>query len=538
VLTRSATLISSAAFLLLAACTPGAGGGAGTGPSPRPEPGEAAVPPEYVPLTAGLPPIQRVEGPLAIRVVQPGANDARPRVDSTFIYGTVGTGGAALTINGTPVPVAPNGAFIAYMRMPSNGSWVLRASKNGQVADRTISYRPTAPAEADTAARAGNAVYASARAARVTGGADTLATGSDAVYARPTPGGAYRWFFPRGTRLSLAERRGNQYRVQLDPATAAWIDASAVSVADTAAAPAAPVALGAIDVRPAAGWVDVRIPAQRAPFLVEPGEREWTVTLYGVTAQAANAVQRDPMLVGVAQEPAGPSTTRLRLSLARAAWGYKAFYAADGALVVRVRRAPNIDAANPLRGRRIVIDPGHPPAGATGPTGLYEGDANLAISLPLAEKLRAAGAEVIMTRTTREAPFSTNTGEDLRGRTSLAVRSDGDILVSVHNNAFGEAQNPFRAFHTAVYFFQPWSRPLAHDLAQQIAGVTLLPNRGALNGNLALVRPTWLPSALTESLFMPIPEEENALRDPGFLDRLAAAHVRGIEAFFRAQAGK
>jgi N-acetylmuramoyl-L-alanine amidase len=295
------------------------------------------------------------------------------------------------------------------------------------------------------------------------------------------------------------------------------------------------VALGAITVSPAAGWVDVRMPAQRAPFLVEPGEREWTVTLYGVTAQAGNATQSDPMLTGVAREAAGPST-RVRLSLARAPWGYKAFYDADGALVLRLRRRPAIDPANPLRGRRIVIDPGHPPAGATGPTGLYEGDANLAISLPLAEKLRAAGAEVILTRTGREAPFSTSSGEDLRGRVALAVRSDAEILVSVHNNAFGEAQNPFRAFHTAVYHFQPFGRSLAQALADNIVGVTLLPNRGALRENLALVRPTWLPSALTESLFMPIPEEENALRDPAFLDRLAAAHLRGIEAFFRAEA--
>jgi N-acetylmuramoyl-L-alanine amidase len=116
------------------------------------------------------------------------------------------------------------------------------------------------------------------------------------------------------------------------------------------------------------------------------------------------------------------------------------------------------------------------------------------------------------------------------------VRSDAEILVSVHNNAFGEAQNPFRAYHTAVYHFQPFARSLAQALADNIVGVTLLPNRGALRENLALVRPTWLPSALTESLFMPIPEEENALRDPAFLDRLAAAHVRGIEAFFRAEA--
>jgi N-acetylmuramoyl-L-alanine amidase len=531
VLTRSFSLRPFAALLVLAAaCTPG-GGAPGTSPEPRPE--TAPEPLEYEPLTPGLPPIQRVEAPLAIRVIQPGNNVIRPSRDSAFIYGSVGTGGAALTINGTLVPVAPNGAFIAYLPVPAS-AWELRAFKNGQTASHTIAYRPE-PTPDFVGTGGGAQVFAAPRAAQVSGGLDTLATGSE-VFARATPTGTYRWFFPHGTRLSLAERRGSQYRVQLDPSTAAWIDASGVTVADTTAAPMAPVALGAIAVTPAERWVDVRIPAQRAPFLVEPGEREWTVTLYGVTAQAASAAQNDAMLTGVAQDAAGPSTARVRLSLARAPWGYKAFYAADGALVLRLRRRPAIDAANPLRGRRIVIDPGHPPAGATGPTGLYEGDANLAISLPLAGKLRAAGAEVILTRTGREAPFSTTTAEDLRGRVALAVRSDADILVSVHNNAFGEAQNPFRAFHTAVYHFQPFGRSLAQALADNIVAVTLLPNRGALRENLALVRPTWLPSALTESLFMPIPEEENALRDPAFLDRLAAAHVRGIEAFFRAEA--
>jgi N-acetylmuramoyl-L-alanine amidase len=45
-----------------------------------------------------------------------------------------------------------------------------------------------------------------------------------------------------------------------------------------------------------------------------------------------------------------------------------------------------------------------------------------------------------------------------------------------------------------------------------------------------------MPSVITESLFMMFPEQENALRDPAFLDRLAAAHVRGIEAFLRERA--
>jgi N-acetylmuramoyl-L-alanine amidase len=528
VLIRSAPLRSvAAAAVVLAACSPGAP--PGTGPAPAP-----AAPP-YVPLTTGLPAIPRVEGPVAIRVIHPRPGDPLPRVDSTFIYGSVGTGGAALTINGTPVPVAPNGAFFAYLPLPASGAWELRATRGSEASTAAVTYRAPVrdtmvvalpPGQAGPAA---GVTFARARAGRVRGGADTLATGSDAVYARPSPTGSYRWFFPRGARLDVVERRRAQYRAQLEGGTSAWIDTTAVALEDSTVAVAPPAPLGAVEARPAAGWVDVRIPARRAAFLVEPGTGEWSVTVYGVTPGAAPAAPRDAMLTGVTQEPVGSGAVRLRLAVARAPWGYKAFYAADGALVVRLRRPPAIDPANPLRGRRIVIDPGHPPAGATGPTGLYEGDANLAISLPLAAKLRAAGAEVIMTRTTN-APL------ELNPRTNMAVRSDGEILVSVHNNAFGEAQNPYRSHGTSTYYFHPFSADLARALDQAIVGATLLPDLGARQGNLALVRPTWMPSALTESLFMPIPEQESALRDPAFVERLAEAHARGIEAFFRQRA--
>jgi N-acetylmuramoyl-L-alanine amidase len=255
-----------------------------------------------------------------------------------------------------------------------------------------------------------------------------------------------------------------------------------------------------------------------------------TVTVYRA-GLATVQVERNEFVTGATMTAAGAGATQAMVSLARGAWGYKAFYRPDGTLVVRIRQPPRIDASDPLRGMRIVIDPGHPPAGTTGPTGLYEGDANLAISLRLAERLRAGGAEVILTRAT-DAPL------ELAPRVEQAVDRDAHVLVSVHNNAFGEGQNPFRSHHTSTYYFHPFSRDLAAALVGEIAPVVRIPNRGAMYGNLALVRPTWMPSTLTESLFMPIPEQENALRDPQFIDRLAEAHARGIAAFFRARAGR
>ena len=521
---RTAALL---ALALSAACGP-ANPAPGPGPAPR-----ADEPPPYVPLTAGLPAIPRVDAAPAIRVIHPTPGAARPRRDSTFLYGSVGTGGAALWIEGTPVPVAPNGAFIAYLPVPADGAWSLEVEKDGQRVAQTLAYRAPAPATpADPArpapARAASTpagVFTAPRAATVTGGADTLETGSDAVYARPTPGGTYRWFLPRGARLSLLERRGGQYRVQLGADTA-WIDTTAVRLAP--AAPATPGAASAAVVAGAAG-PELRVRAAFAPFLVEADSTGTVnVTVYGAQAGGALGGPRDDFLRDVGQA-ARDGAVRYTLGLSRPAWGYRAFYESDGTLVVQVRRPPRIDPAAPLRGMRIVIDPGHPPAGATGPTGLYEGDANLAISLPLAERLRAAGAEVILTRTGREEV-------ELGARTRLAVARDAHLLVSVHNNAFGEEQNPFRSHGTSTYYFHALSAPLARALDREIVAVTRIPDLGARQGNLALVRPTWVPSTLTESVFMPIPEQESALRDPGFVGRLAEAHFRGIEAFLREQA--
>ena len=83
----------------------------------------------------------------------------------------------------------------------------------------------------------------------------------------------------------------------------------------------------------------------------------------------------------------------------------------------------------PLAVERVVIDPGHGGrnGGTTTPSGLSEKDLTLDIGLRLAELLREAGFEVLLTR-----------GEDvavsLEERAELANREEGDIFVSIHVN--------------------------------------------------------------------------------------------------------
>jgi N-acetylmuramoyl-L-alanine amidase len=546
---RSATatrLLAAALVASAAAC--GSPAGPAHGPLPEPTPAAPAPPPEYV-ARGALPPIPHVDAPIAIRVRHPTSDDPRPPIDSTFVFGSVGSGDAALTIDGVPVPVAPNGAFLTFLPVPADGAYHLVARRGSDSSTAVAAFKPAPPrgtgpaappTRPDSASEAGTAPAAPGPAGSANGAfpqplgartvtSDTLATGSDVAVGRPTPTGTYRWFLPRGARLTAIARRGDMVQVRLDSATTAWFPDTAV-VLGAPSTDAAPVALGRITTRRDSVWVDVRIPVRGAPFLVSDSGAAWTVRVYGVTSTDSSAVAvGDAMLTGIRPTVAEPGAVDVTLDFARRPWGYKAWYEADGTLVVRLRRAPRIDPAHPLAGIRVVIDPGHPPAGAIGPTGMTEAEANLAIALPLADQLRAAGAVVMLTRTT-------NVSVALAARPAMAVAWNADLLVSVHNNAFAEGQNPFAGNGTSAYWFHPQSAPLAESLDREIVAVTGIRDLGAHADNLALVRATWMPSTLTESLFMMVPEQEAALRDPDFLSRLAAAHVRGMEAYLRARA--
>jgi N-acetylmuramoyl-L-alanine amidase len=90
----------------------------------------------------GLPPVPAADGPLDVRVVSPSPNQTVPR-DSTFVFGSVGSGRATLTVNGAPVQVAPNGAFLAYLPVPPAAAprYTLVAARGADTARRTVAVR-------------------------------------------------------------------------------------------------------------------------------------------------------------------------------------------------------------------------------------------------------------------------------------------------------------------------------------------------------------------------------------------------------------
>src|SRR5271165_562224 len=108
---------------------------------PRPTP-QPPTPPAPAPTPMGIPPVPASApgAPLHISVAYPVPNQWRPNVDSNFIFGAVGNGTAFLSINGFPVQVAKNGAFLAFLPMPEDGAYHLLALRGMDRDSTTIAY--------------------------------------------------------------------------------------------------------------------------------------------------------------------------------------------------------------------------------------------------------------------------------------------------------------------------------------------------------------------------------------------------------------
>ena len=591
-------------------------GGCASGP-----PANSAPVPDVAPTWPAIP---RADGPLAIRVQYPSPNALIAARDSTFLLGTVNHGGATLSINGAPVAVRPNGAFLAWVAMPPRAApqFELVATVPGAEAKRLmlpirfpalrspvagarpyvdtasitpraglafrdaepirVSVRLAAGARADflpnacqgspvvlvslpllapdggeTAARdvparqlrcggtltmygRGDTVGVVRTLPAVDDGAalglvrvGVAAADTDAVViARPVPGGTYKWFILPGTVLQATGRQGDALRVQLDGALDVWIDADAATLLPIGTVAPRRVVSNA-RVVPSEGFVDLVLPMSARPaYRVEGEGKSLRLTLHGVTGntdiiwfQRADSLVRDVQWTNDANDRAVYT-----VQLQRDVYGWMVFWRGD-ALVLRMRRTPLVDAASPLRGLRIAVDPGHPPAGSTGPTGLYEGVATLAIGERVQTLLLARGAVPIMLRTTA-APVP------LADRPIMARRADAVAFVSIHLNAKPDGVNPSLNNGSGTYYFQPQSAALARAIQSRLVPRLGLTDEGTWFDNLAVVRGAWMPSVLVEGAYVIVPEQEAALRTPEFQEAYALAIVEGLELWFRELAAR
>ena len=218
---------------------------------------------------------------------------------------------------------------------------------------------------------------------------------------------------------------------------------------------------------------------------------------------------------------------RFRVQLDRPLWGYQARWNGTR-LILDIRKPPSVDRARPLQGLRVAVDAGHRngegDTGAIGPTRLQEADATLSIVRRLIPKLQEREAEIVPIRTDESYV-------PLIERPLRAERGDAHVFVSIHFNAFPDGVDPFANHGTTNFYYWPHALQLARHLQSELLEELGLPDRGVRFQNLGIPRTTWMPSVLSETLFMMFPEQEAALRDTGVQERIADAHLRAIETF-------
>jgi N-acetylmuramoyl-L-alanine amidase len=127
-------------------------------------------------------------------------------------------------------------------------------------------------------------------------------------------------------------------------------------------------------------------------------------------------------------------------------------------------RPPGRLPAGVRRVETVVVDPGHGgrDPGATGIGGVREKDVNLRLSRLLAERLREAGFEVVLTR-------DKDTHLDLEQRTAMAESAAADLFISIHANA--SRRKGTRGIE--IYYLDENHERHAMDIAARENGVPL-----------------------------------------------------------------
>lgn len=191
-----------------------------------------------------------------------------------------------------------------------------------------------------------------------------------------------------------------------------------------------------------------------------------------------------------------------------------------------------------LKGKRIVIDPGHGGVfpGAVGPNNLREADVNLGVGMHLWGMLKQAGADAHLTRTTDSVVYQGNDldlKKDLQARAEFAETHEADLFLSLHHNADvlpGKKKNSLES-----YFKMSDPGPsldVAKSIHRQLAVSLNQPDNLISPGNFHVLRETAAAAVLGEPSY--ISHSDNAFRlGLAPMQRIEAqAYLLGIAEYF------
>jgi N-acetylmuramoyl-L-alanine amidase len=430
------------------------------------------------------------------------------------------------------------------IRIPANatatlvtGTARIPLERNGEIASRTLNASDLRGGGTILVGRGNDTVRIPVTALRgprldapefIRLGRGVAPTDTDAViYGRVLPNDNYKWFLLPGTVAEMTGRNGGFTRIRVANDIEMWVADADVDTVPAQSPGRRTTSNGRVRTSPQSA--DLSIPITSVPaFFVEEHNRQVELVIYGAQGNTdiINYPTGDTLIKSVTWEQETVDRMRFTIHLTQRPTGWMALFE-RGNFILRLRRPPEVNDRDPLRGRVIALDPGHPPAGATGPTSLYEGQVALWVAERAKAMLESKGATVVLTRTTMD-PL------ELAPRRVIARRADAEAFVSIHLNAFPDGVNPFVATAgSGTYFFRTHAEPLARAVQQRLFVNMALKDEGIFYRSLAVTVQSWMPAILTEGAYVILPEQEAALRNPNYQERYAKSIVDGLEAYFR-----
>ncbi|MCM3743444.1 N-acetylmuramoyl-L-alanine amidase [Sporosarcina luteola] len=172
-----------------------------------------------------------------------------------------------------------------------------------------------------------------------------------------------------------------------------------------------------------------------------------------------------------------------------------------------------------LKGLTIVVDAGHGgnDRGTTGMQGTDEKLLTLMTAELLSAKLKAAGANVVMTR-------ESDTYISLRKRVSVSHQHGADAFISLHYDA--NPDTSITGFTT--YYTHSHQRSLASSINDGLASTISLRNRGTQPANFLVLRENRQNAVLIELGFLSNPSEERVLTTEMFREQASHGIYQGL----------
>lgn len=226
-------------------------------------------------------------------------------------------------------------------------------------------------------------------------------------------------------------------------------------------------------------------------------------------------------------------TLRLYLKKTGGFYGWDCYYNENDQLCFQFLNPAKVTTANNLLGAdltgvKIVIDVGHGGSwdpGASGTVGgqkYKEAERNLYLALLLKEKLEAAGAEVILDRTTNVLMT-----QDERARILKQIAPD--FCISIHHNAI-DGHPEWGGFET--FYFTPFAQPASSAIKAETDASGIYDRSKIGWHNFFHIRQTTCPVVLAENGYMSGDKDMANIADPSAMDAKALALAKGIANYF------